>query len=77
MKNPFELNNSALLIKNMHGHYPALLKAIELSQEAGFKDLISLGELIDYYPLDDEILAENREYDHQLSIVRGKSSKKA
>lgn len=67
------LSGKALLISDVHGHLPALQKAIEFANKYGIRQIISLGNMIDYFPHDNAVLKTILHNKSLIVSLRGKS----
>ena len=71
LNNPVKVKDKVLIVTDVHGHLPALEKALEFSEDAGVNFLISLGDMTDYNPFVNEVMAKILQHKNLVSAIRG------
>lgn len=73
LKHVINVRGKFLIISDVHGHLPALQKALEYSNKFGIHHFISLGNMIDYFSDNDEVLRTILHSESLIVALRGKS----
>ena len=70
-KTPFEINKPSFIVSDIHGNIPALNMAIDFSRDHDVTTLISLGDMVDFNPYNNEVMNKILEYPGKKCVILG------